>query len=93
MTLIWTDNNKKKANSISQTWIIECLKIFKILEQVVNFIVGAMENWKEETAVEGQILVEVRIQRDMFPGDSLSSLPFITAMMQLNHLLMKFTKS
>ena len=41
----------------------------------------------------GKTLVEVKIQRDIFQGDALSPLLFVIAMMQLNHILRKYTGS
>ena len=35
--MAWIDN-KKVYNVVPQTWIIECLKIYKISDQIINFI-------------------------------------------------------
>ena len=37
---------------VPQTWIIECLKMYKTFD--INFIKKAMENWKVELAAERQ---------------------------------------
>ena len=46
-----------------------------------------MEGWKVELTAEGQVLTEVKIQRGIFQGDSLSPLLFVIGMMPLNHIL------
>ena len=48
-----------------------------------------MENFRVQLRAEGQSLAEVKIQRGIFQGDSLSPLLFIIAMMPLNHILKK----
>ena len=44
-----------------------------------------------ELIVEGQTLVEMKIQRGIFQGDAFSLLLFLIAVMQLNQILRKFT--
>ena len=51
----------------------------------------AMKNWKEELTFEEQILVEAKIQRGIFKGDSLSQLLFIIAARPLTYILWKCT--
>ena len=48
---------------VPQRWIIECLKMYKISNKVINFITRVMENWKVELAAREQTLAEVKIQR------------------------------
>ena len=42
-----------------------------------------MKNWKEELTAGGKTLVEVKVLRAIFQGDTLSPLIFIIAMMLL----------
>ena len=60
---------KKAYDIILQTWTIECLKIFKISEEVKNFITRTMKIWKVELEAGEEILGEVKIQREIFQGD------------------------
>ena len=46
---------KKADNMIPQSWVIECLKTFKISEQVIKFITRTLQNWKVELAAEIKI--------------------------------------
>ena len=62
--------------------------MYKITDQVVQFIEKTMKTWSVELTAGGQSLAEVKIQRGIFQGDALSTLLFV---MQLNHILRKCT--
>ena len=64
--------------------------MYKIPDQIVQFIKKTMQTWVELIA-EGQNLAEVKIQRGIFQGDALSPLLFVIAMMPLSHILGKCT--
>ena len=85
------DNYKKAYNMIPQRWIINCHKMYKISDEVINFIEKTMKTWWVELTAAGKSLTETKIQRGIFQGDALSRLLFITAMMLLNHILRKGT--
>ena len=53
----WIDN-KKTYDIVPQTWILECLKVYKISDKVINFITKAM---KEELTAGGKTLTEMKI--------------------------------
>ena len=74
-----------------QSRIINCLKMYKILDEIINFIEKTMKTWKVELTTGGRSLDEAKIQRSIFQGDALSPLLFIIAMMPLNHILRKCT--
>ena len=76
---------------VLQSWIINCLKMYNISDDVINFIEKTMKTWKVELTAGGRSLVKAKVQRDIFQGDVLSSLLFIIAMMPLNHILRKCT--
>ena len=59
--------------------------------KVINFIKKTIKTWKVELTAGGRIFAETKIQRVIFQGDALSPTLFIIAMMQLNHILKKFT--
>ena len=46
---------------IPKARIIECLKMYKISDKVVNFILKAMKNWRVELAIRGPTVAEVII--------------------------------
>ena len=76
---------------VPHSWIINSLKMYKILHEVINFIDKTMKTWRVELAAGGRSLAEAKIQRGIFQGDTLSPLLFIIAMMPLNHILRKCT--
>ena len=65
--------------------------MFKISDEVINFIEKTMKTWRVELTAGGKSLAEAKIQRGIFQGDALSPLLFIIAMMPLNHILRKCT--
>ena len=90
LVIAWIDY-KKAYDMVPQSWIINCLKMYKISHEVINFIEETMKTWRVELTAGGRNLAETKIQRDIFQGDALSPLLFIIVMMPLNHVLRKCT--
>ena len=90
LAMAWIDYKKAYA-MVTQSWIINSLKMYKISHEVINFIKKTMKSWRMELTAEGRGLVEANIQRGIFKGDALSPLLFLIAMMSLNHILRKCT--
>ena len=65
--------------------------MYKISDEVINFIEKTMKAWRVELTAAGKNLAETKIQSGIFQGDALSPLLFIIAMMPLNHILWKCT--
>ena len=65
--------------------------MYKISDEVVNFIEKTMKTWKMKLTAGGRSLAEAKVQRGIFHGEALSSLLFIIAMMPLNPSLRKCT--
>ena len=82
LAMAWIDY-KKAHDMVPQSWIIHCLKMYKISHEVINL---------EMTAGERSI-AEIKIKRGIFQGDALSPLLFIIVMMPLNHILRKCAAS
>ena len=77
---------------VPQRLIINCLKMYKISHEVINFIEKTMKTWRVELTAGGRSLAEKKkIQRGIFQGDAQPPLLFIIAMMPLNHILKKCT--
>ena len=74
-----------------QTWLIECLKMYKISDKIINFLAKAMKNWKVELSAGKQTLTNVKIQRGIFQGDSLSP-PVFVLPIPVNYILRKWTE-
>ena len=76
---------------VPQSWMIHCLKMYKISHKVINFIEKTRQTWRVELTAGGRSLAETKFQRGIFQGDALSPLLFIIAMMPLNHIVRKCT--
>ena len=81
---------KKAYDIVPQSWIINSLKMYKISDEVINFIEKTMKTWKMELTAGGKSLAKTKI-KGIFQGDALSPLLFIIMMMPLNHILRKCT--
>ena len=90
LAMAWIDY-KKAYDMVPQNWIINCLKMYKISHDVINFIEKTMKTWRVKLTAGCISLAETKIQRSIFQGDALSSLLFIIAMMPLNYILRKCT--
>ena len=88
LAMIWIDY-KKAYDMVPQTWIIHSLKMYKISDEVINFIEKTMKTRRVELTAGRRSLAEAKIQRDIFQEDALSPLLFIIAMVPLNHILRK----
>ena len=88
--MAWIDY-KKAYDVVPHSWIINSLKMYKISEEVINFIAKTMKTWRVELTAGGRRLAEAKIQRGIFQGDALLPLLFIIAIMPLNHILRKCT--
>ena len=88
--MAWIDY-KKAYDMVRHSWIINSLKMYKISDEVINFIDKTMKTWRVELTAGGIRLAEAKIQKGISQGDALSPLLFIIAMMPLNHILRKCT--
>ena len=71
LAFAWIDY--KKANDmVPQSWIVHCLKMYKILHQIVQFIEKTIQTWRVAFKAGGKSLPEVKIQRGIFQGHALS---------------------
>ena len=65
--------------------------MYKISQEVINFIDKTMKTWRVELTEGERSLAEANIQRGIFQRDALSPVLFIIAMMPLNYILRKCT--
>ena len=62
---------------VPQNWIIDCLKMYKISDEIIKFIKKTTKDlWAEFTA-ERKTLAEMKIHCGIFQGDVLSPLLFL----------------
>ena len=66
---------------VLQNRIINCLKMYKISNEIINFIAKIMKIYKMEMTAGGRSLSEAKVKKGIFQGDSLSPLQFMIAMM------------
>ena len=90
LAMAWIDY-KEAYDMVPQSWIINCLKMYKISDEAINFIEKTMKTCRGKLTAGVRSFTETKIQRGVFQGDALSFLLFITAMMSLNHILRKRT--
>ena len=51
LAMVWIDY-KKTYDMVSQSWIIDCLRMYKISGELVKFVENTTENWGVELAAE-----------------------------------------
>ena len=90
LAMAWIDY-KKAYDMVPHSWIINSLKMYKISDEVINFIDKTMKSWRVEQTAGERKWAEAKIQRGIFQGYALSPLLFIIAMMPLNYILRKCT--
>ena len=65
--------------------------MYKISDDVINFIEKTMKIWRVELKAGGKRLAEAKIKRDIFQGDAQPLSLFIIATMPLNSIFRKCT--
>ena len=86
--MTWIDY-KKAYEMVPHSWIIECLDLFGVAEDIKSLLVNSMEPWKVMLCSGNFELGEVEIKRGIFQGDSLSRLVFVLALIPLSLILRK----
>ena len=76
---------------VLQSWIINCVKMYKISHEVIGFIKKTMKTRRVELTAGGRSLAEAKIQRGFFQGDAISAVLFIITMLPLKHIFRKST--
>ena len=79
--MVWIDY-KKAYDMVPHLWIIECLDLLGVAENIKSFLVNSMEEWKIILCSGNSELGEVEIKRGIFQGDSLSPLVFVLALIR-----------
>ena len=85
--MAWIDY--KKAYMVSHSWIIECLDLFGVAENIKSLLVNSMEKWRVMLRAGNLEFGEVDIKQGIFRGDSLSPSVFVLALIPLSLILKK----
>ena len=86
--MAWIDY--EKANDMApHSWIIECLDLLEVAENIQSLLVNSMEKCKVMLCSRNSELGEVETKRGIFQGDSLSPLVFVLALVPLSLVLRK----
>ena len=88
LAMAWIDY-KKAYDMVPHSWIIECLDLFGVAENIKSLLVNSMEKWKVMLCSGNSQLAEVEIKRVIFQGDCLSPLVFVLALIPLSLILRK----
>ena len=71
LAMTWIDY-KKAYDMVPHLWIIECLDLFGVAENIESLLVNSTEKWKVMLCPGSYELGEVKIKHGIFQGDSLS---------------------
>ena len=71
LAMAWLDY-KTAYDMVPNSWIIECLDLFGVAENIKSLLVHSMEKWKVMLCSGNSELGEVEIKRGIFQGVSLS---------------------
>ena len=88
LSVAWIDY-KKGHDMVSHSWIVECLGMVGMSEQIKCFLSKSMKARRVDLACNNQSLGGVDIKRRIFQGDSLSPLLFVLCLIQLTLILDK----
>ena len=92
LSIVWIDY-KKAFDSVPHSWILACLRMYKINQVLTTFIEESMRQWKTSMVLlhESGVLETgpISIKRGIFQGDSLSPLLFTMSLNPLSQELQK----
>ena len=80
---------RKAYDFVPHSWILECLDLLGIADNVRSFLEKIMKKWKLLLTANGLELCEVDVNRGIFQGDSPSPLIFVIYLIPLSLLLRK----
>ena len=86
--MAWLDY-KKAYDMVPYLWVIECLDLFGVAENIKILVVNSIEKWKIMLCSGNFELGGVEIKRSIFEGDSFSPLVFVLALIPLSLILRK----
>ena len=92
LAMAWIDY-RKAYDFVPHSWILECLNMLGIADNVRSFLEKSMKKWKLLLTSNGVDLCKIGVNRGIFQGDSLLSLIIAIYMIPLSLLLRKLKAS
>ena len=86
LRMVWIDY-KKAYDSVPHSWIIKCLKMMGVADNIIIFLEISMKFWKTVLTINSIAIGVVLIKCGIFQGDSLSPILFIICLIPLSKLL------
>jgi hypothetical protein len=86
LSTCWIDY-KKAYDSVPHDWLIRILKMLKVNHQITQFIKASMKHYQTTLICNNKEIGEVKIERGIYQGDSLSPILFVMALFPLSVLL------
>lgn len=83
LCMAWIDF-KKAYDMVPHSWIVESLRMFGIVENLIHLLSISMAKWKTNLMANKKSLGSVAVKRGIFQGDSFSPLLFVTALMPIS---------
>ena len=80
---------RKACDLFPHSWVIECMEMFGIAENLRTFLQKSMQQWRLSLTANREDLGEVNLKRGIFQGYSLSQLLFVLSMVPLSLILKK----
>lgn len=78
---------QKAFDSVSHSWLIRVLQVYKIHPSLVSLLRRLMSTWKTKLLLPTGVSPSIRVRRGIFQGDSLSPRWFCLALNPLSWLL------
>ena len=88
LSMAWIDY-RKTYDLVPHSWVNECIKMFRIAENLRTFLQKIMQQQRLLLTVNGEDLGEVNVTRRIFQRDSLSPLLSVLSMVPLSLILKK----
>ena len=74
---------------VSHSWILETLRMFRIADNLINFINTSIPSWSTNLYCNNSLLRNVKIRRGIFQGDLFSLILFVIALIPITLVLKK----
>lgn len=86
LSMAWIDY-RKAYDSVPHSWILDCMKLYKINQSVYKLIEVSMQTWRTTIVCGKEEIGQIQVKRGIFQGDSLSPILFCLALNPLSEIL------